>query len=249
MNNEAEIKKANALTLDLLEKVTDDKFLPAVTFKKIKGVMTPKYSAEYLDELNFSTSNKVAFGGLFRSGEITYSAADLKHPDFLKNHLLRGDVTFAEDLKYAILRLKMSKTDYKFRGVDIVLAATDHACCPVRALRKLFDEDPQPDSAPLFQYHTKGSAFTYERLVARLRARLTDCKIDDPQGFSGHSFRRGAAQTAENHGFLPHEIQESGRWTSEAFRGYFSKSLFSLYSLNRRLFTKVAPSLDARIIS
>lgn len=251
MNNEAEIKKANPLTLDLLEQTASAEFLPPPPARqpKPRNGKKIKFSDQYLDELNFSTSQVIAWAGFLRSGEFTYSKSDRNHADFLKNHLLRGDVTFSEDGKYVIIRLKRSKTDYKFRGVDIVLAASDHACCPVTALRKLFEEDPQELTEPLFRWHTKESAFTYDRLVSRLRARVHECGIKDPNGFSGHSFRRGAAQTAENHGFLDHEIKECGRWTSEAFRGYFSKSMQAVYGLNKRLFTRTAPALNEAILA
>jgi len=44
-------------------------------------------------------------------------------------------------------------------------------------------------------------------------------------GYSGHSFRWGAAQHASDIGMLDSEIQTLGRWSSTAFQLYFTLHL------------------------
>ena len=161
--------------------------------------------------------------------------------NFINTKLTRSDITFDEDLEYAILRLKRSKTDYDHKGVEIVLAATHDQTCPVTALRQLFLADKQPLTAPLFR--SGSGAFDYNYFVQTLRKHLHN--IGDPRvdHYSGHSFRRGAAQHAADNGILDVDIQRLGRWSSDAFKLYFNTSLTHRFSLNKRFLTGKAPPL------
>ena len=125
-------------------------------------------------------------------------------------------------MEYAILRLKRSKTDYDHKGVEIVLAATHDKICPVAALQQLFQVDKQPPTAPLFQSGT--GAFSYDYFVDTLRKRLRIIGDPHTDRYSGHSFRRGAAQHAADNGILDGDIQRLGRWSSDAFKLYFNTS-------------------------
>ena len=44
--------------------------------------------------------------------------------------------------------------------------------------------------------------------------------------FNGHSFRRGAAQHALDNGLGDNNIKILRRWTSEAFKRYFTANLY-----------------------
>jgi hypothetical protein len=162
--------------------------------------------------------------------------------DFSSTGLTRSDITFAADQSYAILRLKRSKTDVNNNGVDIVLAATNKATCPVRSLQRLWRLDPQPQHAPLFR-RTGGVAFTYESLLTDLRQQVRAIGVTNWHDFSGHSYRRGAATQAHLNGLPYEEIQRLGRWTSNAFIGYITTSIFSKFILSQRFLTGFAPSL------
>ena len=50
--------------------------------------------------------------------------------------------------------------------------------------------------------------------------------------FSGHSFRKGTAQHAADHGMLDESIQRLGRWSSNAFKLYFTTTPEALFNLN-----------------
>jgi hypothetical protein len=176
--------RAAPITLDILEKIT---------------------SAEppTVDELNLDTACKVAFAGFLRSGEFLHDDR-LDRETFENTSLTRSDITFAENDEYARLRLKRSKTDTLFKGVDILLAATGTPTCPVYALRQLFHLDPRPESAPLFNL-TNGN-FTYNTFVPTIQERIRRAGIPNPTLYKGHSFRRGAAQQASNNGLPEADI-------------------------------------------
>jgi hypothetical protein len=218
-------KKAEPMSLSTLEKVIDT------------GDKT-------VDELNFNAACKIAFAGFLRSGEFTYSATDFKDTNtFTNTKLTRSDIRFSDDNKYAILRLKRSKTDTMHQGVEIILAASNNICCPVTALKTLLTRDPQPLSAPLFRL--SGAPFDYNGFVKILRKRLRE--IGEPKAglFSGHSFRRGASQHASDNGMLDYDIQRLGRWSSDAFKLYFNESYANRYNLNKRFLTGSAPAISS----
>ncbi len=50
--------------------------------------------------------------------------------------------------------------------------------------------------------------------------------------YSGHSFRKGAAQHEADHSILDESIQRLGRWTSNAFKLYFTTTSETLFNLN-----------------
>lgn len=172
---------------------------------------------------------KVAWAGFLRLGEITYTHAERNKSSFASTSTTRSDVFFSENDQYAILRLKRSKTDINHTGVQIVLAATGEPTCPVASLRRLFLVDPQLPSAPLFQLAS--GSFPRQRVITILRSRLIQAGLSDT-GFSGHSFRKGAAQHASDHGMLEENIQKLGRWSSDAFQHYFKDSSATLFHLN-----------------
>lgn len=205
-------KKKNRLpiTKDILEKITKEEPLTVT-------------------DLNIDTAFKVAWAGFMRLGEITYTAAEAKKPTFAETKLTRSDISFAEGDQYAILRLKRSKTDIEHTGVQIILAATGEQTCPVAALRRLFIQDPRPPTAPLFRLSS--AAFSRQNVVSILKKRIVSAGLSESD-FSGHSFRKGAAQHAADNGMLDESIQRLGRWTSNAFKLYFTTTPETLFNLN-----------------
>lgn len=201
------------ITKDILEKIT------------AQPIMS-------VDDCNIDTAFKIAWAGFLRLGEITYTSAELKKANFVDTHATRSDVSFAEGNQHAVLRLKRSKTDIEHSGVQIILAATGENTCPVAALRQLFLIDPQPSNAPLFRLNS--GSFSRQGVVAALKKKLIQAGIKETE-FSGHSFRKGAAQYAADQGMLDENIQRLGRWTSNAFRLYFKTSPATLFNLNLSL--------------
>lgn len=163
-----------------------------------------------LQNLNIDTAFKVAWAGFLRMGKFTYTKADLKNRKlFSATKLTRSDITFSQDNQYMILRLIRSKTDVKHTGVEVIIAATNNTTCSVSALRQLFMLDPQPSNAPLFRLDN-GAAFVRKPVIKSLCQRLKASNIPY-QTYSGHSFRKGAAQHASDNGMLDKHIQKLGR--------------------------------------
>ena len=50
--------------------------------------------------------------------------------------------------------------------------------------------------------------------------------------YSGRSFPKGVTQHEVDHGMLDESIQKLGRWTSNAFKLYFTTTLETLFNLN-----------------
>jgi hypothetical protein len=188
-----------------------------------------------IDDINTTTAFKVAFAGFLRLSEFTYTKAEASKPAlFLETKLSRRDVQFFNNDEYATILLRRSKSDYKHKGVTIVLTATKDSTCAVTALRHLFDKDPRPKSTPLFRL-VSGS-FSRSEILKELSDRTTHAGLS-PEGYLGHSFRKGAAQEAHNNGLTQAEIQILGRWSSGAVQRYFKINRRRVIQLNRQFQT------------
>jgi integrase len=84
--------------------------------------------------------------------------------------------------------------------------------------RQLWIQDPQPRDAPLFRLENR--AFSSDAVMTIIRARLRTRGIQNYASFTGHSFRRGAAQSASDIGLPESDIQALRRWASDAFGLY-----------------------------
>jgi integrase len=162
---------------------------------------------------------------------------------FAVTNLSRSDIKFASD--HITVRLKRSKTDRLYQGISIIMAVIDNINCPVCALRELFERDLKPSHAPLFSLTSDG--FPRQKLISILHRRLQAAGILFLH-YSGHSFRRGAAQHAKDNGILDEHIQKLGRWSSNAFRLYFDTSQAELFRLNK-IFQTDRPPLFSAVIA
>ncbi len=190
--------------------------------------------------LNINAAFTTAFAGFLRLGEITYTAAEARQAAFALTKATRGDITFGPD--HMVLRLKRSKTDKQHQGVQIPIAATGDQLCPVAHMKRLLHYDPQPRHKPLF--NQEQSAFTRLSLVRVLNSRLTAVGID-PTKYNGHSFRKGAAQWAVDHGCTEAELRLLSRWTSTACRLYYTTSQADIFRLNARFQTGRSPRFSS----
>ena len=105
-------------------------------------------------------------------GEFIYIKTELGNRKlFSETKLTRNNITFSENDQHVVLQLKRSKTDVKYTGVEIIIAATNDSLCPVSALRKLFMLDSQPNNVPLFSL-AGGAAFARNLVIEILCQRL-----------------------------------------------------------------------------
>ncbi|KAJ5215306.1 uncharacterized protein N7498_001713 [Penicillium cinerascens] len=175
-------------------------------------------TANLLDDLNFATACRHTF----------YL---LRH----KVNALRRQILASPSLGHAQLTLKRNKTDRRHEGVlQIILAKTGDGACPVDALRKLLLLDPRGPDTPLFSFGRR--PFSRNNFLSTLSTKLRTLGIQT-HGYSGQSFRKGAAQHAHDSGILDDQIQMLGRWTSEAFMVYFTTNASVLYKLTHRFQT------------
>ena len=128
--------------------------------------------------------------------------------------------------------LRKSKTDPFGKGVNIYLGKTGSALCPVIAVLNYMAIRPA-GLGPLFVLGD-GSPLSRERFVRSVKAALTEANINH-QGYSGHSFRIGAATMAAAAGIPSHVIKMMGRWSSEAYMLYIRTPGETLAAISRSI--------------
>ncbi|KAJ8472984.1 hypothetical protein ONZ45_g16464 [Pleurotus djamor] len=197
--------------------------------RRLSSIPSPTF-----DDVVFLTAVRLAFAGFLRCGEFTTSRAGQFDPNV---HLSRSSIKFVPSVGNAthiVLTLPASKTDPFRKGVSIYISSAPGAhTCPVTALSHLFTSHPLPPSSPLFVM-SDGNPLTRSVFIAKLKTALLAAGIQ-PTGYSGHSFRRGAATAAASSGFLDHEIQQLGRWRSDAYKLYIDTSRERILNLSYRL--------------
>lgn len=173
----------------------------------------------------------LCFFGFFRAGEITIPTQSSYDPGA---HLNFGDIALDDPAKPRVLRirLKASKTDPFRKGVDIFVGSTDSDLCPVAAtLSFLASRGSQPGF--LFKFRD-GHLLTKAIFITQVRKALAAAGVDYA-GYSGHSFRIGAATTAHSRGISDATIQMLGRWKSSAYRQYVQTPRNALAAFSAQL--------------
>ena len=170
----------------------------------------------HFDSAMIWAASATCFFVFFRAGEITIPPSTSFNP---VAHLAWGDVSMDGNSppRKVRVRLKRSKTDQYGRGVEVWLGATSDELCPVQAIVD-YARRRGRDPGPFFRLED-GSPLTKGRFVERVRAAMRRAGIDT-SGYSGHSFRIGAATAAAQAGLEDSVIQAMGRWSSPAFLRY-----------------------------
>ncbi|XP_046583276.1 uncharacterized protein LOC124290573 [Haliotis rubra] len=140
--------------------------------------------------------------------------------DSSQRALLLNDLSFASDQSYVEVVLRASKTDQQGRGTRIAIQAVPRSIlCPVKALTRFLAVRPRTDG--YFFIHTNSAPLTRFQFQAVLRKTLAAAKQPiNINLYSSHSFRIGAATTAALQGIPAVQIQEFGRWRSNAYQAY-----------------------------
>ena len=179
------------------------------------------------DRIMLWTAFTLCFFAFMRSGEICCAGGGSFDPT---RDLTPQDVTVDCITNPQMLRvhLKHSKTDPFREGTDIFVARTNDELCPVTALLAWLVERGKKEG-PLFQFYS-GASLTRGTFVACFREALVLAHID-PEGFSGHSFRIGAATMAAKRGLSDSNIKQLGRWKSSAYQRYIRPATTDLATL------------------
>ena len=177
----------------------------------------------------------MGFFGFMRAGEFSVTHVSDFDP---AASLCLGDIAVDQhqDPSVVQVRLKQSKTDPFRRGVSIYLGRTQTDLCPVVAILAYIAVRPAVNG-PLFVFKD-GSFLTRDGLVSAIRRALTSAGIDTT-GFSGHSFRIGAATTAAVVGVEDSTIKMLGRGgEASAYQRYLRTPRETLAAISTRLVTQ-----------
>ena len=176
----------------------------------------------------------LCFFGFFRSGEVTVPSLTAFDQRW---HLAWGDVSVDSVSDPAVLKvhLKRSKCDQLGQGVDVFVGRTGDNLCPVSAVMRYVAW--RGLSSGCFFLLGDRSPLTKARSVARVKQALNEAGVS-AEGYSGHSFRIGAATVAAEAGIADSVIQMLGRWNSNAFQSYIRTPRDRLAQYSRVLSTQ-----------
>ena len=95
--------------------------------------------------------------------------------------------------------------------------------CPVSAYQRMVRLVPASSRSALFVLpsHSGPTILTQERFITAFRRAISAAGLPFAAAYRGHSFRRGAASWAFNHGTPGELIQIYGDWASDAYKAYF----------------------------
>ena len=176
----------------------------------------------------------LAFFGFLRCSEFTVPSQVGYNPAI---HLSFSDIAVDDynNPSTVVVSIKQSKTDPLGKGTTITLGATQNTLCPIKALLPyLARRGSQP--GPLFicenQHFLTQSAFR-----SHLMTLLDELGLD-ASCYNTHSFRIGAATSAESAGLSESQIKTMGRWKSDAYRRYIKPTHAQLAAFSKLLLPK-----------
>lgn len=191
-----------------------------LTLSILKGVfrfLFPSY-----DNIMLITAMSVAYYGCLRSAEYCHDSA-------LAQGLSRSSVLLMD----TSLTLSVPTSKTLLKGFNVVMGCSGVRFCAVCLMRLyLAGLTPSP-STPLFAY-ADGSLLTYNRLSLFIKSLVVRMGLD-PNKFSPHSLRAGAATDAATNGASSHVIQALGRWRSQAYLAYLRPGHSEQASVSRLL--------------
>lgn len=169
--------------------------------------------------------------GLLRCGELTQDLFDAtRYPRY-------SDWSLHEAGTIGRYYLSLSKTDVTFQGTHIYVSANSSPTCPVTSMQAMILLAP-------FNWSTSSPLFSLDgiRPISRTmflsRVRKILSSVASPSDISGHSFRRGGAQSLYDAGLPLDTIRDMGRWKSDlVMRRYYGFSASKLHSISTQLAT------------
>ena len=155
-------------------------------------------------------------GSLFRLGELTSARPGDAFP-------LRRHLSFMSPSE-ATLHLPNSKTDTTGRGVDVPLVCNGTATSSLHAMRQYLGVDESyvgpldNGHRPLFMMPSLSRVsvpLSRGTFLSRLRQALDSAGLN-PASYSGHSMRKGGAQSLFDAGVSTADIACAGRWSKRS---------------------------------
>ncbi len=168
----------------------------------------------------------LAIYGLLRCGEMTVDSFDhQRYPVF-------SDWSLYEQGTVGRFRLGSSKTDVFFQGTFIYVAVNSSITCPVSSMMSMITKAP-------FKWTSNSPLFTFDGIRPISRHSFLSSFASKfppslkPLSFSGHSFRKGGAQSLYDAGVPLEMIRDIGRWKSDiVMRRYYGYTVEQLGSLS-----------------
>jgi hypothetical protein len=187
------------------------------------------------DSLTIAAAMSLAFFGCLRAAEVC--VIDNFDPS---ENLCFGDVTFHSTAggKVVHVRIKRSKTDTRNEGFTLFIGCIAspvcaHCCLQLLHASRLAVSHLVRATDPLLVL-SSGKAMRKSDFISFTKSTLSRIGID-PSGYSGHSYRAGAATSGAEAGFADYELQLLGRWSSDAYLRYIRAPPALLSSLSNRL--------------
>ena len=158
----------------------------------------------------------LAFFGFLRCSEFTVPSQEEYSPTV---HLSLQDISInsRESPTWIQVRIKQSKTDPFRQGCTLCLGKTGKDICPISAILPYLAKRGGR-TGPLFIL-ADGTYLTRGRFAAALTDTLSEAGIES-KAYNTHSFRIGAATTANDKGISDVNITMLGRWKSNAYQQY-----------------------------
>ena len=157
----------------------------------------------------------LGFWGFMLSREFTCPSLQAFISDMLSSQDVAVDSHTSPS--HLVVHLCRSKNDPLGAGTRLHLGATGHSLCPVSSMMGYLAIIPS-EPGPLFLFRD-GSTLCRTKLIQCLRQALSSVGVDC-SGYSGHSFRIGAATMAARMGVSDSLIKTLGHWRSSAFMVY-----------------------------
>ena len=186
-------------------------------------VLDGKLFSAYKDIL-MKAACSVAYFGFLRCGEFTTYGKVFN----FDSNLCLGDISFTMSNKQPVamhLFLKASKTDPFRQGCTIRYFRLSNVICPVQNLYRFLQirlSISCDARSPLFML-PDGAPLSRGLFLNMLSTACRQAGIR-PDGFTGHSFRIGAATVCARQNIPDHLIQTMGRWRSSCYQAYIRVS-------------------------
>lgn len=187
-------------------------------------------------EVMLFTAMLVAFAAFLRKANVCASSTSVTH---VQRSLLRKDVQVDLQQYCLVITLRFMKNAQFADAVHKVVVAGchGHPLDPVHWWCQYVERVPAAAEAAAFGFMSGG---VYVPLVHAQFVRLVKALISragiDASGFSGHSFRRGAATFSFLVGLPEALIKELGAWRSQVYQVYLDMPLAKKLAVHRTWF-------------
>ena len=171
-----------------------------------------------------------AFAGFLRVSEYTLKDDYIHKLKQLSYNKQNGSIIA---LQY---HLPHSKTDQYYNGSTIMMAATDAVYCPVKAFVAYLNKRKQmkfsTSSEDVIFINASGAPVKPDFINLGLKY-IVKLIGQNPENYSSHSFRSGAATEAFRANIPYERIKLLGRWRSDAVKAYIKPNNRDLLAVSR----------------